>query len=110
VAIEGTAAQARLDGFTVAGKTGTAQRSIPGARGYSAGRHLASFVGFVPASDPALSIVVVIDDPKAKFYYGGLVAAPVFREIARRTLLYLNHFPEFDPSRKIITAKAAGED
>ncbi len=110
VAIEGTAAQARLDGFTVAGKTGTAQRSIPGARGYSSGRHLASFVGFVPASDPALSIVVVIDDPKAKFYYGGLVAAPVFREIARRALLYLNRFPEFDPSRKIITAKAAGED
>ncbi len=100
VAIEGTAAQARLDGFTVAGKTGTAQRSIPGARGYSSGRHLASFVGFVPASDPALSIVVVIDDPKAKFYYGGLVAAPVFREIARRALLYLNQFPEFDPSRK----------
>ena len=110
VAVEGTAAQARLDGFTVAGKTGTAQRSIPGVRGYSSGRHLASFVGFVPATDPALSIIVVIDDPKAKFYYGGLVAAPVFREIARRALLYIHRFPEYDPSRKIVTARAGGAD
>lgn len=110
VALEGTATQARLDGFTVAGKTGTAQRSIQGGRGYSSGSHLASFVGFVPAADPALSIIVVINDPKAKFYYGGLVAAPVFREIARRALLYLNRFPEFDPSQKILTATARGED
>ncbi len=110
VAVEGTATQARLDGFTVAGKTGTAQRSIPGGRGYSSGSHLASFVGFVPAPDPAISIIVVINDPKAKFYYGGLVAAPVFREIARRVLLYLDRFPEFDPSRKVLTAKVRGED
>ncbi|OGD21042.1 MAG: hypothetical protein A2W03_10190 [Candidatus Aminicenantes bacterium RBG_16_63_16] len=110
VAIEGTAAAARLDGFTVAGKTGTAQRSIPGGRGYSSGNHMASFVGFVPAADPAVSIIVVINDPKGRFYYGGLVAAPVFREIARRVLLYLNRFPEFDPSKKVITAKAPGVD
>ncbi len=110
VTAEGTATLARLDGYTVAGKTGTAQRSIPGGRGYSSGSHLASFVGFVPASDPAVSIIVVINDPKAKFYYGGLVAAPVFREIARRVLLYLDRFPEYAPSKKTLTAKARGED
>lgn len=110
VAVEGTATLARLDGYTVAGKTGTAQRSVPGARGYSSGSHLASFVGFVPAADPAVSIIVVINDPKAKFYYGGLVAAPVFREVARRVLLYLDRFPEFAPSSKTLTAKAGGED
>jgi cell division protein FtsI (penicillin-binding protein 3) len=64
----------------------------------------------VPASEAALSIVVVIDDPKGRTYYGGDVAAPVFREIARRALLYLNRTPEFDPARKIMTAKARGVD
>jgi cell division protein FtsI/penicillin-binding protein 2 len=110
VTAEGTATMASVDGFRVAGKTGTAQRSIPGGRGYSSGSHLASFVGFVPAADPAVSIIVVINDPKAKFYYGGLVAAPVFREIARRVLLYLHRFPDFDPSQKVVTAKMRGED
>jgi cell division protein FtsI/penicillin-binding protein 2 len=110
VVLEGTGTAAQVDGFTVAGKTGTAQRADPVTHAYSAHRHLASFVGFVPAADPVISIVVVIDDPKAKGYYGGQVAAPVFREIARRTLLYLNQFPEFSPSKKILTAKARGVD
>jgi cell division protein FtsI/penicillin-binding protein 2 len=110
VVLEGTGTAAQVDGFTVAGKTGTAQRADPVTHGYSAHRHLASFVGFVPAANPVISIVVVIDDPKAKGYYGGQVAAPVFREIARRALLYLNQFPEFSPSKKILTAKARGID
>jgi cell division protein FtsI/penicillin-binding protein 2 len=110
VVLQGTGTLAQVDGFTVAGKTGTAQRFDPATGGYSSHRHLASFVGFVPAANPAISIVVVIDDPKAKAYYGGQVAAPVFREIARRVLLYLKQFPEFDPSKKVLTARAGSVD
>jgi cell division protein FtsI/penicillin-binding protein 2 len=105
VVLDGTGQAAQLSGFSVAGKTGTAQIREPGV-GYSAGKHLASFVGFVPAEKPVLSIIVVINEPKAGLHYGGQVAAPVFREIAQRALLYLRQFPQFDPSKKIITASA----
>jgi cell division protein FtsI/penicillin-binding protein 2 len=105
VVLDGTGQEAQLNGFTVAGKTGTAQIREPGV-GYSAGKHLASFVGFVPAEKPVLSMIVVINEPKAGLHYGGQVAAPVFREIAQRVLLYLRQFPQFDPSKKIITARA----
>ncbi len=105
VVLDGTGQAAQLNGFSVAGKTGTAQIREPGV-GYSAGKHLASFVGFVPAEKPVLSIIVVINEPKAGLHYGGQVAAPVFREIAQRALLYLRQFPRFDPSKKIVTASA----
>jgi cell division protein FtsI (penicillin-binding protein 3) len=110
VVLKGTGTSAQVDGFTVAGKTGTAQRVDPSTRGYSSRQHLASFVGFVPAAAPTLSIIVVIDDPKTKGYYGGTVAAPVFREIARRVLLYLRQLPEFDPSKRVLTARAGSVD
>lgn len=76
----GTGVAARLDGYTVAGKTGTAGKPRDGAPGYEPGAYVASFVGFVPAEAPRLSAIVVLDEPTP--YYGGLVAAPVFATLA----------------------------
>lgn len=90
---EGTGEAARPEGFDVAGKTGTTQIYDPLIKAYSTKRHIASFVGFVPIDEPALSIIVVLDDPKTEEQYGGQLAAPVFREIAGRTLRYLGVRP-----------------
>jgi cell division protein FtsI/penicillin-binding protein 2 len=105
VVAKGTGQAAQLDGFRVAGKTGTARRLDPNLHVYLASRHLASFVGFVPADRPILSMVVVIDEPKFSPQYGGQVAAPVFREIARRILLYLREAPQPGPAKKLVTAQ-----
>ncbi len=105
VVLEGTGQAARVEGFAVAGKTGTAQKIDQATGAYSARKHLASFVGFVPARKPFLSMIVVIDEPKTGLHYGGQVAAPVFQEIARRVLLYLGQTPQFDPAKKVITAQ-----
>lgn len=84
----GTGLNAAVDGYRVAGKTGTAQKVDPLTRCYSASKRTASFVGFVPAEKPRLTILVVIDEPKTSTY-GGVVAAPAFREIAQQSLCYL---------------------
>ena len=81
VVSEGTATRAALDGVPVAGKTGTALKV--GARGYDRTASRASFVGFFPADDPAVALLVVLDEPRTSLY-GGAVAAPVFRRVARR--------------------------
>ncbi len=86
---EGTGREAAAEGYQAAGKTGTTQLFDPQAGGYSSGRHIASFVGYVPADQPRLSMVVILDDPQTGEHYGGQVAAPVFREIARKALLVL---------------------
>lgn len=95
---EGTAPNAQVDGYSVAGKTGTA-RKARGKLGYVKGLYFSSFVGFVPAKKPELVIFVGIDEPQGR-YYGGQVAAPVFREIAQEILPLLSIFPETrnDPS------------
>lgn len=80
----GTAQQAAIPGYRVAGKTGTAQKVDPARGGYGRGR-IASFGGFVPAQDPRFVILVVIDEPQGSAY-GGVVAAPAFREIAEGAL------------------------
>jgi cell division protein FtsI (penicillin-binding protein 3) len=110
VVLEGTGQPARIEGFRVAGKTGTAQRLDPVSHSYLSNKHLASFVGFVPADKPLLSIVVVLDDPKSGLHYGGQVAAPVFREIASRLLLYLRQAPRPADGEKVITARLRNED
>jgi cell division protein FtsI (penicillin-binding protein 3) len=84
----GTGTNASIEGFRVAGKTGTAQKVDPISKGYSATKRTASFVGFVPAEKPLLTILVVIDEPSSS-PYGGVVAAPAFRDIAFNTLCYL---------------------
>ena len=87
---EGTARRARVPGYVVAGKTGTAHKVDVG--GYSHDKVIASFVGFVPAHNPKLLIYVAIDEPMAA-QYGGVVAAPIFRDIAREVLPYLGVEP-----------------
>jgi len=91
VSKEGTAPQAELAHYTVAGKTGTAQKVVDGA--YVRGKYISSFGGFFPADDPELCIYVMLDQPKG-LHYGGLTAAPVFRQIAERAASYLNIRPD----------------
>ncbi len=88
----GTGTKARVPGFRVAGKTGTAQKVDPVTGGYSADKRVASFVGFVPAEAPRLVVVVMIDEPRGQVY-GGLVAAPVFARISTQALQYLKVMP-----------------
>lgn len=78
---EGTGGNARVSGFLVAGKTGTAQKVKPNGRGYMKGAYISSFAGFVPAQDPRFVIYIAVDNPQ-KTYYGSAVAAPVFSRIA----------------------------
>ena len=87
VVVEGTGTQAAIPGYTVAGKTGTAAKIDPNGR-YSTSRYVASFVGLVPASKPRLVVMVMVDEPRGGIY-GGDIAAPAFREIARFNLQYL---------------------
>jgi cell division protein FtsI (penicillin-binding protein 3) len=86
VSDQGTARLAAIPGYTVAGKTGTAQK--PGPRGYLPGKYVATFVGMVPASNPRLVVLVSVDEPHGQIY-GGLVAAPAFEQIASFDLQYL---------------------
>jgi len=84
VVLEGTGTEAAIPGYTVAGKTGTAAKIDPDGT-YSTSRYVASFVGLVPATKPRLVIMVMVDEPHGDIY-GGVVAAPAFREIARFNL------------------------
>jgi cell division protein FtsI/penicillin-binding protein 2 len=95
VTLSGTAKRAQLDGYSAAGKTGTAQKIDPRTKAYSATKHVASFVGFAPLSNPRVAIIVVIDEP-AGAYHGGDVAAPVFREVAELILPGLDVEPDIE--------------
>jgi cell division protein FtsI (penicillin-binding protein 3) len=84
----GTGVEAAMDGFRVAGKTATAQKVDPATGKYSADKYTASFVGFVPATNPRLVIAVVLDEPMIG-HYGGDLAGPVFRRVAEASLRYM---------------------
>ena len=100
----GTAkATAQMEGFTVAGKTGTASK-IEGDH-YSKSDYNASFVGFVPSRKPAVAIVVVIDSPHAHGYYGAVVSGPVFKRIAEATLRHLGVGPTLNAPAPVIVAR-----
>jgi len=86
---DGTGTRAAVQGFETAGKTGTAQKYDQDTRAYSKTDYVASFIGFAPADSPRIVVLVMIDTPK-KNYWGGVVAAPVFRDISREVLRYLN--------------------
>ena len=90
----GTAEEARLDRYTVAGKTGTAQKVDRLTGTYSKEKWLSSFIGITPATHPALAIAVVVNEPSGDEHYGGKVAAPAFRRIAQKTLRYLGVRPD----------------
>ncbi|HIJ51094.1 MAG TPA: penicillin-binding protein 2 [Nitrospinae bacterium] len=85
----GTGKNAAVEGFDVAGKTGTAQKFITRTQSYSKTEFVSSFIGYAPADAPRLVILVMIDNPKG-VHWGSVVAAPVFREIAKKSLRYLN--------------------
>lgn len=89
----GTGVMASLEGFEVAGKTGTAQKADLAHGGYAARKYVASFIGFVPADDPRLVLMVLVDEPELNAY-GGVVAAPTFRNIARGALRHFAVAPE----------------
>jgi cell division protein FtsI (penicillin-binding protein 3) len=91
VSDQGTAVGASIPGYSVAGKTGTAQK--PGPSGYMPGKYVATFVGMVPASAPRLLVLVSVDEPHGEIF-GGLVAAPAFKQIASFDLQYLNVPPD----------------
>jgi cell division protein FtsI (penicillin-binding protein 3) len=93
VTLNGTAKRAQIDGYTAAGKTGTAQKIDPKTKAYSKTKFIGSFVGFAPVENPSVVIIVVIDEPVGA-YHGGDVAAPVFREIAEQILPELNVAPD----------------
>jgi cell division protein FtsI (penicillin-binding protein 3) len=102
----GTAKQAAIEGYTVAGKTGTAQKAANGH--YDPSKYIASFVGVVPAEEPRLAIVVVLDEPQGA-HLGGAVAAPVFKAIAEPALRYLHVPPNVTVASKT-PARAGGKD
>lgn len=106
---EGTGSHAKLTEYTSGGKTGTSQKFDITTHSYSPTLRIAGFIGFAPVSDPHLVIYVVIDEPGAKTGYGGLWAAPVFREIAEETLRYLNVAPDKVIPKDVI-AKGAPAD
>ena len=93
VTLNGTAKRAQLNGYTAAGKTGTAQKIDAVTKAYSKTKYVGSFVGFAPVENPAVVIIVVIDEPLGA-YHGGDVAAPIFREIAEQILPDLNVAPD----------------
>ena len=89
----GTGTAAQIPGFRVAGKTGTARIPKP-TGGYYADRYFASFIGYLPAADPEISILISLDDPVGGAYYGGSVAGPVFRAVAEKVTQYLGIPPQ----------------
>ncbi len=101
----GSGTQARIHGFPVAGKTGTAQKVRTNGRGYLPRAYIANFAGFVPANDPTYVIYVAIDTPKKKGYYASTVAAPVFRSIAEFALRRDHSTPVFMSEADLVQQK-----
>ena len=100
---DGTAYEGRVDGYTAAGKTGTVKKA--GAGGYTEKNYFAVFAGMAPATDPRLIIVVMIDEPSAGQYYGGLVSAPVFSKVMAGSLRILVVAPDQQETMPILLSK-----
>ena len=99
----GTAQRAAILGYQVAGKTGTSQIYDQQLGRYSQTRYIASFVGFAPASDPLVTVLVVVEQPRTSIY-GGTIAAPIFKEIVQRTLLFKDVLPFLEENLEGTTA------
>jgi len=104
VVAEGTGRNAYIKGYRVAGKTGTAQKA--GASGGYSDKRIASFVGFAPANDPEIAMLVIIDEPQAHTQYGGQLAAPVFKAVITDVLKYLKVAPQVEPEKDEAHKKA----
>jgi cell division protein FtsI (penicillin-binding protein 3) len=113
VVLEGTARRAILDGYTSAGKTGTAEKVDPKTHAYSKTDYVASFVGFTPVNNPAITIAVILDSPRG-LHQGGQVCAPVFKRVAEQVLAYYGVPHDVEPktnsARRMLVARAAERD
>ncbi|HLJ76400.1 MAG TPA: penicillin-binding protein 2, partial [Acidobacteriaceae bacterium] len=112
VVLYGTGRPAQLDGYSAGGKTGTAQKIDPKTHTYSKTKYVASFVGFAPVNDPAVTIAVVMDSPTKGSHYGTAVSAPVFHDLAQQILEYLGvpHDQDLRPVKEIAKSKAPVAD
>jgi len=99
----GTGVNAALDGYSVCGKTGTAQKIDENGR-YSYEKYVASFVGFAPVENPKIAVLVVVDEPK-KQHYGSIVAAPAFKAIAQKTLDYMHIAPKRKTDKLMVSLR-----
>jgi cell division protein FtsI (penicillin-binding protein 3) len=109
VVLFGTARRAILNGYTSAGKTGTAQKVDPTTGAYSKTKYVASFIGFSPVNNPAVTIAVILDSPVG-LHQGGQVSAPVFKRIAEQVLEYMHVPHDADVKRQTMVASAKDED
>ena len=108
IVLYGTGKNAQLNGYSSAGKTGTAQKVDPITHLYNKNLHIGSFAGFAPVNNPAIAVAVILDSPKTQ-YYGSEVAAPVFAEVAQQVLEYLGvpHDIPLQPATAIANKEAA---
>jgi cell division protein FtsI (penicillin-binding protein 3) len=106
VVLHGTGRKAILEGYSSAGKTGTAQKVDPATHTYSRTKYIASFAGFAPVNNPVITVAVILDSPVGG-HHGGEVGAPVFNRIAQQVLEYLHtpHDVELPPNRQLLLAK-----
>lgn len=103
VVTDGTAKAARLVNYTVAGKTGTADKLVNGR--YSASQQNVSFVGFVPSRNPVLTVIVMVDSPRAGGDTGGAIAAPIFKRIADASMRHIGVTPTINPAPPVLVAR-----
>ena len=106
VVVNGTAKRAQLNGYSSAGKTGTAWKYDPAIKKYNPAKYVSSFVGFAPAENPSVVIAVVMDEPRGGARDGGQVSAPVFKEIAENVLPELNVIPDANIKQEVLTAES----
>jgi cell division protein FtsI (penicillin-binding protein 3) len=106
VVLHGTGRKATLEGYSSAGKTGTAQKVDPATGAYSKTKYVASFAGFAPINDPQIAVVVILDSAVG-LHQGGQVSAPVFQRITQQVLEYLHvpHDVQLPPSRQVLLAR-----
>lgn len=102
---QGTARRAAIEGYRVAGKTGTSKKSA-GRQGYAANRYQALFAGMVPVDKPRFVMVVMIDEPRGASHFGGQVAAPVFARVMENAVRLYNVPPD-DPTGSLLLAGTA---
>jgi cell division protein FtsI (penicillin-binding protein 3) len=112
VVLYGTGTPAQLDGYSSAGKTGTAQKIDPRTHHYSKTNYIASFAGFAPVNNPAVTIVVVMDSPHKGSHFGTAASAPLFRELAQEILEYLGvpHDQDLKPQKMIANSEKPQPD
>ncbi len=111
VVLHGTGTKAKLIGYSSAGKTGTGQKVDPATHAYSRTKYVASFAGFAPINNPAITVAVILDSAVG-LHQGGQISAPVFQRIAQQVLEYLHtsHDVEIPPNRQLLLARSKTSD